>query len=285
MNDTTQGDLTQEKALQIIEANRKILYHIPSGYPTIRYYLGSGYLRETLLKILLFLRNLYRKQDGENHIIIEDEKYEFFIANTKLSFYVRKSSGTGTSNRHINFLCAMGVFHKTPQGKDFRLIVNENMKAKDPKKRDLNIYSLRELTQNNLTDIEKRSERLKRAGITAGNLSFNQLRFAIPDLLDIAKEVYPDRRTRKPVSEITEFRQYVSLKQCIDLLIDTYGYANKALIYDNLTLPEAQIDKIFRIFKKHLYQKYRYKRPCKTERKTFGLQDQRYIFLRKKEEL
>lgn len=281
MNEITQEYPTQEKALQVIEANRKTLYHIPKRYKAINHYLDSGYLRKTLLQILLFLRDLYQIKDGYNHFIAVDGEYLFFVANKKLSYHVRGSSGTGTSNRHINLLCAMGFFRKVPQGKGFRLFINENMIEEYPEKRDLNIYSFKLLTQNELAYIEKRSERLKEAGVTAGNMSFKQLWFAIPDLQDIAKEVYPDRRTRKPVIETTDFQRYESLRQCINLLIDTYGYASKELIYDNLILSEAQIDSLFRIFGKRLQEAYRYKRPSKTEQEQFGLQDQRYIYLRR----
>ena len=124
--------LTQERAGEIIEANIQTLYHLPSGYPGIDYYLGSGhpkneYLRNTVLKILQFLRSLYKNPDGDNHIIIDGHRYEFFVDNKRLSFRIRKSSGTGTSNRHINFLCAMGIFRKIPQTDDTAIEVNQNL--------------------------------------------------------------------------------------------------------------------------------------------------------------
>lgn len=275
--------LTQERASQTIEANRKILYHIPSGYPAIRYYLESGYLRDTLFAIYRFLRKQYTKQDGDNHIIIDRHRYEFFVDNRRLSFGIRNSSGTGTSNRHINFLCAMGIFRKIPQTEETAIQVNKNWKAGHPDKRYINVFSFREMTQQELDRIEKRSERLKHAGITAGNMSFNQLWLAITDLQDIATEVYPDRRTRQNYAETPLYRQFQLLRQCINVLIDSYGYATKELINDNLTLPKPQIDKLFRIFREHLKREYQYKRPNKKEQERFNLQKQQYIFIRKEQ--
>ena len=273
--------LTQERAGEIIEANRKILYHIPSGYPAIRYYLESGYLRDTLFAIYRFLKRQYTKQDGNKHIIIDGHRYEFFVDNRRLSFGIRNSSGTGTSNRHINFLCAMGIFRKIPQTEETAIQVNRNWKAGHPDKRYINVFSFREMTQQELDRIEERSERLKHAGITAGNMSFNQLWFAITDLQDIATEVYPDRRTRQNYTETLIYRQFQLLRQCINVLIDSYGYATKELIKDNLTLPEPQIDKLFRIFRKQLQQLYQFRKPTKKQIEDYQLKGQNYIYLRR----
>jgi len=275
--------LSQERAREIIEANRRTLYHIPSGYPAISYYLEAGHLRDTLFAILRFLRRQYAKQDGNNHVVIDGHRYEFFIDNRRLSFGIRESSGTGTSNRHINFLCAMGIFRKIPQTEETAIKVNQNWKEKHPNKRYINVFSFRELKQQELERIERRSERLKTAGITAGNMSFNQLLFAIIDLQDIAREVYPDR-SAQDYTETALYRQFQALRRCINILIDSYGYASKSLILDNLTLSEPQIDKLFRIFRKHLKQEYRYKRPSQKEQERFDLQDQKFIFIRKEQE-
>ena len=273
--------LTQENAGKIIEANRKTLYHIPAGYPAIKSYLDSGYLRDTLLEIYTFLGKQARKQDGKNHIIIEGHRYEFFADNKRLSFGIRGSSGTGTSNRHINFLCAMGIFRKIPQTDETAIEVNKNWKAGHPDKRYINVFSFRRLKKQELKRIEERSGRLKRAGITAGNMSFKQLWLAITDLQDIAEDVYPDRRTQQDYTTMYEYSQFQALRRCIDLLIESYGYATKRLISDNLTFPEPEIDKLYRIFKKHLAQYYQYKRPNQRQMAQFNLQNQKFIFLRK----
>lgn len=275
--------LKQERALEIVEANRNTIYHFPAGYPAISYYLKNDHLRNTLLKILLFLRDRYKIQDGKKHIIIDKQKYMFYVSNSRLSFQIRGSSGTGTSNRHINFLCAMGIFRKIPQTEETAIKANKNLKEKNPNLRYMNVFTFRELKQQELKRIEERSERLKHAGITAGNMSFNQLWYAVTDLQDIATEVYPDRRARQDYTETFLYRQFQLLRQCINTIIDSYGYATKELINDNLTLPKPQIDQLFKIFREHLKQEYQYKRPNKKEQERFNLPDQRFIYIRKGE--
>ena len=277
--------LSAERAIQILKQNRELIYHLPAGYPAINHYLGKGKLRETLLKILHFLQYLYESPDNKNHLIIDNHRYEFFLSATKLSFTVRgirHESGRSTANRHINLLCALGIFRKIQQTERNHLRINDNLREKNPNSRYLNVYSFRELDQAELEEIESRAERLKEAGITTGNMSFRQLQQAVIDLSDIAQAVYPERAGQS-YTEAKEYRQYQDLIGCIDLLIDSYGYASKALVKDNLTLPEQQIDKLFRLYKVHLKQRYRYKRPNREEQEHYQLQDSSYIFSRKEQ--
>ena len=61
----------------------------------------------------------------------------------------------------------MGIFLKIPQTEETAIQINKNWKAGHPDKRYINVFSFREMTQQELDRIEERSERLKHTGITA----------------------------------------------------------------------------------------------------------------------
>ena len=272
--------LTQERALEIIKSNIQTVYHLPRGYWAVNHYLGAGGVRRTLLQILQFLRTLYEKQDGKNHIVIDEHRYEFFLHNNRLAYGIRGSSGTGTANRHINFLCALGIFRKINQTHKDRLKINDNFKAKKPDRREISVYSFRELTSQELQRIEERAERLYHAGITVGNISFNSLYLARNDLTDIAREVYPKNAKSAPERKLQE---YLTLQQCIDMLIEQNGYATRQQINDNLTYTDQEITKLYKIFGKHLELQYSYHRPSKLEMQQYQLRNHKFIYTRKGE--
>lgn len=268
--------LTPERAVAIIDYNTNMLYHIPHKYKAVRYYLGASHVRRTLLKILRFLRDLYTIDDGQNHIIIDGHRYEFFLHSTRLAYGIRKSGSTATANRHINFLCAIGIFKKIPQVDGDRLRVNDNFKAISQSRREINVFSFFLLDDRRLEKIEERAQRLKYAGVTAGNVSYNKL--ALSGLEDIADEVYPYNNRTAPEKKLTE---YAELRQCIEMLIDAYGYAKRDQIRDNLTLKDAEIDRLFRIFKLYLSIDYNYHKPTRAEIQKYQLQDQKFIYTRR----
>lgn len=269
--------LTQERALEIVNNNINTIYHIPHQYTAIRHYLGEGQVRRTLLQILRFLKNLYLAPDGENHIVIDQHRYEVFLSNSKLAYGIRKSSGTGTANRHLNLLCALGIFQKIPQNEENRLRVNDNFKRENPNLREINVFSFRELTDRELHRIEERAERLRVAGITAGNISFNSLYLAWNDLIDIAIEVFPKNSRLSPDKKLQE---YMELQECLEMLIDQNGYATREQLSDNLPYTNQELKKLYGIFRKHLTI-YDYHRPTKDELTRYQLENNKFIYTRR----
>ena len=97
------GGISAEKAKNVIRFNREVVYHLPPRYEALKHYL-SGALRETLLAVFRFIL--------KHDVIIAKHKYLFFVDNKKLAYGIRKKHGEATANRHINLLCAIGLFTK-----------------------------------------------------------------------------------------------------------------------------------------------------------------------------
>ena len=270
--------LSQERAAEIIESNIRTIYHIPAEYTAIRHYIGASELRRTLLKILQFLKKLYTTPDEDNHIIIDQHRYEFFLFNNKLAYGIRNSSGTATANRHMNLLCALGFFDKIPQREGNRLRVNDNFKAKNPNQREISVYSFRELTPRELQRIEERARRLQVADITVGNIGFVSLYLAWNDLSDIAIEVFPKNAKSAPDKKL---REYMVLQQCLDLLIEQQGYATRKQVSDTLTYTDQELKRLYGIFRKHLSTLYDYHRPTKDELTRYQLKNKQFIYTRR----
>lgn len=263
--------LTRESAQEIIQYNRNVLYHIPTKYSYINQYL-NGSLRETLFAVYRFI--------SDKQIIIENHKYIFFADNKTLTYRIRrKSCGLATTSRHMNLLCALGLFNKQYQSKfKSRLIdVNKNFFEKNPdKKRSINVYSYRRYTDKELERINERAERLFAANVTTGN--FCQSMLACHGLGDLADESLPSNDINAPKVKSREFKEMFKV---IDYLVDVQGYATKQEIKDNMTIADEEIDKLFRIFKQDIAKYFYYKRPTKKQINEYGLTSLKFIYTRK----
>ena len=81
--------MDNQKAKDIIEFNRHIVYKPPAAFTYLRHYIyrrENPYLRDTLLAIYRFIDNL-------NALIIYRNKYCFFLDNKHLTYKVRKRAG------------------------------------------------------------------------------------------------------------------------------------------------------------------------------------------------
>lgn len=263
--------LTVESARNIIEYNRHILYHIPVKYKYLNEYL-QGSLRETLFSVFKFV--------ADKKIIIADHKYLFFADNKTLTYKVRKkSSGEATTSRHMNLLCAIGLFNKQYQSraKDKLIDVNKNFFELNPdKKRSINVYSFRRYNNQELKRIEERAARLALAGVTAGN--FSQSMLSCHGLEDLANESLPSNNRTAPERKAVEFQE---LLYVMAYIVDTQGFTTKQEVRNNLLIDDKELDKLFRIFKQDIAEYFYYKRPTKVQMQQWGLTTLKFIYTKK----
>lgn len=271
--------LTIASGQEIARENINRLYRFPKQYAVSKDYLeryGSS-LKSTLLAVLNYAKDL--------NLIIDKHRYEFVLDNKTLTYKVRKKQSESTTNRHMNFLCALGFLKKVYQSKSkdgsgYLLRINQDFLKKNPSaKRPISVFSFHAYTDADLQRIEERAIRLKEAGITSGNIGQNQL--TCNGLEDVANEIYfandrtaPDRKAQEAAV----------LFRLMDVLCDTYGYVNKEMVKENLLYDEAEIDRLFRIFKLQLNEIYSYSRPTTEDRERWNLKNQRFIFKRRESE-
>lgn len=272
--------LTQEQAHDVIAYNINALYHISAKYENINWYFKkSGNLKKTLLQFYHFMQ--------DKQIILNKHRYEFVIDNGRMTGQVRKKPYTDASTfRYVSLLCAMGFLTKIPQDKadpDNLLQVNRNYFHTNPdRQREITVYSFRRYDTKELDRIEARSERLRTAGVRIGNITFNML--ILNNCQDIAREVFRKNSLSAPERKQEEY-EYLIL--CLDLLIESQGYAYKEEIIDNLSgfgLSDCEIDRLFKIFRNGLMQRYYFKRPTKEQKKQFNLISDKYIYTAKQTE-
>jgi len=177
----------------------------------------------------------------------------------------------------------MGFFTKIPQAKsnpDKLIQVNRNFLEKQTdKQRPINVYSYRRYTDKELKRIDDRADQLRAAGVRVGNISYNML--MSNGCEEIAKEVYPTNNKSAPEKKQ---REYAYLEQCLDLLIDSQGYATRGQLRDNLSgagVTDQEIDRLLQIFKEHLKDQYAYKRPTNQQKQLFNLKNNKYIYTKK----
>ena len=259
--------LEPSEAKKIVKGNQEKIWHFPSNkYPSIAHYL-SGSVRDTLLSILKFIKKV--------DVIIYKHKYVFFLDNKRLTYGVRKKSGgTGTSSRHINLLCAIGLINKQYQNADEMLDINKEFLANNPdKKRPINAFYFRRYTDEELERCEERASMLLAAGVTSGNISFDNL--SVNGLDDMAIEVYPMNDRTAPERKIMEFGYLMEVMQS---LIDEQGYVTRQQVKDNLLIQDREIDELFKIYKKQLSEYYYYERPTNNQIAKWDLPNKKYIY-------
>ena len=272
--------LTIESAHEIAEYNIQRIYHLPQKrYEAIHYFLDRGTLRRTLLNILNYIK--------DKQIIIDKHRYNFILDTDSLTHKVRKkASGRGTSNRHINLLCAIGLLHKEDPEK---LQINANIMRDNPNMTmPVSLYSFRRYTDQELQQCDERAEGLISAGVTIGNIGQTVLATHL-HTEDLAREVFPRNSATAPQRK---FREYDALVRVIEDLIDHQGYAYKSQVAYRMNgsvevavNKMAEVERLFKIFRSDLDERYYYKRPTKQQIEKWGLTNQKYIYTRKNEDI
>lgn len=276
--------MTISAGQEIVQRNLQTIYHLPPRYKNLDHYLSIPSLRETLLGTLNFVKT--------KNIIIYKHKYVFILDTDTITHRVRKkNTGRASSNRHINFLCALGVINKQYQGssrKEFEeqdklkatlLEINRQFLMKYPNRRPINAFYIREYDEAELKRLEERATRLRYTNVTPGNISFNRL--CLCGLDDLATEVYPLNNRSAPEVKLQEYGYLLIL---IDKLISDQGYATKENIRDNVLLSDAELDMVFKLFKDWLKENYYYKMPTKAQKQQWNLTDNKFIFTKKEGE-
>lgn len=266
--------LSLESAKAVIDYNRSVLYHLPAKYKYLNLYL-QGSLRETLFSVYKFI---YKRQ-----ILIINHKYIFFVDNSTLTYKVRKKiCGKATSSRHMNLLCAIGLFTKQYQSryKNELIEININFFEKNPDRLlPINVYSFRKYSSQELERLEQRAKRLAEANITTGN--FCQSILTCHDLGDLTAEVLPNNSRKAPEKKFEEFQKVLNFML---FAVDEKGFVTRQEVKDNLVeLSDKELDKLFRIFKQDIAGLFFYKRPTKAEIHKYKLYNLEFIYTEKSE--
>lgn len=266
--------LTVDRAKEIISSNRQVLYHYPKEYKNTIYYLEmyGNTLKKTLLSVYKFVMN--------NEIIMANNQYVMIMDNMNLQKKVRKTMwSAGTTSRHMNLLCALGLLNKVNQNERNMLEINKTFLENSNKTIPINVFAYREYTEQEMERIEERATRLREAGVTSGNMSADMLR--LHNLNDICSSVYP---YNKYASTEKKMEQGEQLANVIDTLIEVNGYTTKQDIKANMPyVSDSKIDKLFRMFKKDIALLYYYKKPTKEQKELYDLKNYTYIYTRKED--
>lgn len=140
----------------------------------------------------------------------------------------------------------------------------------------INTYTFEEYTKEYLTEIDKRAGILLENGVTPHNISFNLL--CAKGLEDIAHEVYPTMHDNAFKKKERECKRLLS---CIEDKCTINGYTTKQELTSALQIKREELDKLFRIFKDTIKERYSYKAPNRIEKDTFDLQDNTWIIIKK----
>ncbi len=264
---------------EIIEKNIMKLYHLPKKkYYYLNEFIGDdSAVRYSLLAIYDFMRK------NESIPFIYRKRYCFHAVTSTITTKARKRSllwGRSTTNHHINFLCAMGLFRKEKQNiKENNLTeINKKFLKGKRKIRAEAVLSFEEYTDEHLAKCEKLAKQLFKNKITPGNISQDKL--IENHCKSIADRVYLDNK-KDTVIDKRDIRD--EIKGIIDAFIESDGYATKQELYDNCLRNDSQIDMALKIYKTELQKEYYYKRPTKAQMEEYGLTKPKFIYTRREE--
>lgn len=268
--------LTIESAHEIVEYNINRIYHLPKKrYEAIHHFLGRGTLRRTLLNILNYIK--------DKQIIIDKHRYNFILDTDSLTHKVRrKASGRVTSNSHFNLLCCMGLLNKVYQNYERDIVLEANRRFIEGTGNaiPINVFSFRRYTEQELDRIEQRSQRLMRAGVTIGKVTYNYL--CINGCKDIADEVFFSNNRAAPGRKRREFEIVLPV---IKELVEQRGYATRTEIQSHVSEISAdELASVLRTFKAEILKEYDYRPPKKKEMEKWRLPNRKYIYTKKEME-
>lgn len=256
---------------EILEQNRKIIYHIPAKYKNLRTILATEGkykpLRETLLKMYSFFMNI--------EPIIYKQKYVYYMDNGRLTSKVRGKTTSAVSNHHFNYLCCVGLLTKLKQTEDNRIGINDEFRIENPDKRhNINVFTIYRYTEKRLAKMDEQAGILLAHKVTAGNISCDRLRAV--GLNDLAEQIY--------MNDIKSFDRKERFKnkvfKAIDDEIESKGYTTKVDLCLILGVSRWQIDKLFSTYKLQISERYRYKAPSMKDCEKYNLKTDYWILTR-----
>ena len=271
----------REKQIAINKYNNDKLYNLGRGRPAISKALTKP-LRQTLRQILLFA------MEHEPQILLYGFGLAVYTIPTPLLSRIRGKKSEGVSNRHLNYLCAMGLLVKVPQSTEtdivsMQLLTDANrefMKQKVPEDANMlhpmNTIRIPKWTPTRLDAIEERTRLLLDNGITAGNISCERL--CTSGLYDIACNIYCDNRRNYKRNRYN----FNIIRQFISDSIDDKGYCTKAEIYNGLKLREKQIDQALSMYKLVWQHEFNYGPPKKKHKQQYGITGNKWIYTKTK---
>lgn len=262
-----------ENARKIIEYNRSILYHISSKYPYLRKALDHEGIRSLIFGVYTYV--------NKHDFFIYRGKYVFFLDNKKLTG-IRKATTLTQTSKYMNYVCAIGVFNKQYQNYDPNgevkytelSQINRNFIANNEGKRLINHYSFKKYTKKELERMEDRARQLFENKISPGNISCNQLK--ANNCKDLANEVFFNVLPKAFKKKEDEYQILIDV---IDLQINRSGATTKDRISAEINLNDQELEKLFRIYKNDLNEKYSYKAPTKQESEKY--KTKKWLFKRK----
>ncbi|MCD8010294.1 MAG: hypothetical protein LUF34_05810 [Lachnospiraceae bacterium] len=257
-------EITIEEQMDLIKYNRSVLYRIPVAYENLNRALSED-LRQDLLSLYKWLCDI--------KMFRYHGRYTFYADNDTLTYCIRRKQTKAVTNRHFNYLCAIGLINKSDPNTE----INKGFIKENPvtRVRPMNTYFLKRYIPEELERLDKRAGLLMNAGVTPGNISNDKLKIA--GLIDLAKEIYP----------LNNENSIVRKKAMYDMLLDKikediteYGFCSKTKLYEYECFSDNKnkIDKLLRIFREDIKDKYYYKPPTKEEKVKYGLTRNNWIF-------
>lgn len=267
-----------ENAKAVLRKNRNKIYKLSvNKYPYL-YRAIRGEIKDFLLDIISF----WLSRNCCIRAVTATSRPLFFLGTYMGTYMVRKKSTTSVTNRWLNYLCAIGLLSKEKQVIHYawnrrHLVnvtgVNKKLLAyKDFKIKPINTFKVFEYTSDVLQKCDERAKKLLDKKITQGNISY--LKLAENGLLDIATEVYQERRKG---SEEKKQREFGILITFIDDRIAAKGFTTKSEIYQDCGIEKKELDKLFVIYRDILWNDRSYKRPTEIEKKKYGLNSNGWI--------
>lgn len=254
-----------EHARQILEYNRYRIYHLPARFENLNMVLQHSGIRETLLKILCYIKN--------KEIFIYRRKYVFFLDNDRIT-KIRGKTTASVSNRYINYLCAVGFINKQYQNlgafgdmSTTKLTdINLGFLLDTGSRRPINTFYFRNYSDHELERLDSRAGSLLNSKITPGNISFNML--SVNGCRGIANEVY---YSNDKDSVLNKERRYKGLVRGIDGILAERGYTTKQEVIEALKIDCREFEWLYKIYRADFKSRYSYKAPGRIERELYNI--------------
>lgn len=252
----------KEKVIEDIN----VIYHLPKGYKHIHKCLDDP--KSPVRKDLLDILNYLKKKDP----IIYHQQYVYYLDTTSLTAKVRKKTTRGTSNRHFNFLCALGFFHKVPQTEDDMLYINLEMLIETGSRRPMNVITVPLYTDEVLDRIDQTAKLFIDSKVTPGNISNDKLKAV--GLTDLAKRIFPVNSKKSYLNKLEQKKQ---LEKIIKTAMQTKGYIYMKQVAGEMNLSEKEVKKIWNTFKSDLEDRYRYGATTAVQAKKFNIPAKKWV--------
>ena len=266
------SDISIESGKEILQKNIRTVYNLSPKFSELNHYLNAygGTLKDTLLSVLNYID--HGGTDRKHMFVLFKHQYVFMYDTKRITRKVRKKEGgSGTSARHMNLLCAIGFFRKLSPNQTEQMQMSQNSKGE--RKRTVNSFAF---VKFDMRQLEENAARLRAAGVTSGNISFNYL--MLHGLEDIARRVFPSNIEE---SAAKKKREKEELFKVVKALIDAKGYAYRYEISDNLLYDDREIERLFKLFGKDLTAVYHFAPPTKEQMKKWDLKSRKYIYTRR----